>query len=544
MKIIIHILIIFIFNAVYCQKDLSFELINVYNEEGVEFLNLVENESEIYCFTNKGTYKVKDKSIVKINSREGYGYIDNNEFYYSTIINNKIKYSPKYNYLFNYNKNSQNKHSFILKGETLFIINNNKLYIYKKSIFLKTLKNKSIRSISKNHVATYDGIYTKDEKIVPNSPSYSDGFIREFNDELLVCYNGLFRKRDTIFNSYDFGNQTVFINNKNLGYIQDIYKNEKNDNYFLFTNLGLYYSNLENSLKTIDIVNTPNRFDKKSYPKFIKFYNIDSPRLLYSINNEIRIFHEKIGFIETYYSLPFTPTSISFKNDTFYLLDGKKLYILKNGKLSQSLDCENCHTVKAISDSTLAITSNYDLFKVNLKKNSKRSILKNEFNALAIETFNDTIYFGSENGLFSVPKNDFETISNDNQIVMLQKKKTDYTLYILILCLAFLGTTIFYKSYFQKDKVLIITKEEKLKIDIIKFIEQHIATVNVDIILEKHNISYRKLNKILDNSPGKIIESKRKVIALNLMKKNKSLEEIALSSGYSISYLKKILKTN
>ena len=128
-------------------------------------------------------------------------------------------------------------------------------------------------------------------------------------------------------------------------------------------------------------------------------------------------------FTETYYSLPFTPTSISFKNDTFYLLDGKKLYILKNGKLSQSLDCENCHTVKAISDSTLAITSNYDLFKVNLKKNSKRSILKNEFNALAIETFNDTIYFGSENGLFSIPKNDFETISNDNQIVMLQKKK-------------------------------------------------------------------------------------------------------------------------
>ena len=120
---------------------------------------------------------------------------------------------------------------------------------------------------------------------------------------------------------------------------------------------------------------------------------------------------------------------------------------------------------------------------MNLKKNSKRSILKNEFNALAIETFNDTIYFGSENVLFSIPKNDFETISNDNQIVMLQKNKTDYTLYILILCLAFLGTTIFYKSYFQKDKVLIITKEEKLKIDIIKFIEQHIATVNVDIIL-------------------------------------------------------------
>ena len=73
MKIIIHILIIFIFNDVYCQKDLSFELINVFNEEGVEFLNLVEkNESEIYCFSNKGTYKVKNKSIVKINSREGY----------------------------------------------------------------------------------------------------------------------------------------------------------------------------------------------------------------------------------------------------------------------------------------------------------------------------------------------------------------------------------------------------------------------------------------------------------------------------------------
>lgn len=548
MKIIIHILIIFIFNAVYCQEDLSFELINVYNEEGVEFLNLVEkNESEIYCFTNKGTYKVKNKSIVKINSREGYGYIDNNEFYYSTIINNKIKYSPKYNYLFNYNKNSQNKHSFILKGETLFIINNNKLYIYKKSIFLEKLKNKSIRSISKNHVATYDGIYTKDEKIVPNSPSYSDGFVREFNAELLVCYNGLFRKRDTTFNYYDFGNQTVFIKNQNLGYIQDIFKKQKNDNYFLFTNLGIYYSNLENSLKTIDSVNTPNRLDKKSYPKFIKYYDTDSPRLLYAINNEIRIFHEKMGFTETYYSLPFTPTSISFKNDTFYLLDGKKLYILKNGILSQNLDCIDCHTVKAISDSTLAITSNYDLFKVNLKKNSKRSILKNEFNALAIETFNDTIYFGSLNGLFLIPKNDFEKISKDELFLKFQTTTTtttDYILYILILCLTFFGATYIHESYFQKDKTIVITVEEKLKIDIIKFIEQHIATVNVDIILDNHNISYRKLNKILGNSPGKVIESKRKVLAQNLMKKNKSLEEIALASGYSISYLKKSLKTN
>lgn len=543
MKIIIHISIIFIFNAVYCQKDLSFELINVYNEEGVEFLNLVEkNESEIYCFTNKGTYKVKNKSIVKINSREGYGYIDNNEFYYSTIINNKIKYSPKYNYLFNYNKNSQNKHSFILKGETLFIINNNKLYIYKKSIFLKKLKNKSIRSISKNHVATYDGIYTKDEKIVPNSPSYSDGFVREFNSELLVCYNGLFKKRDTTFNYYDFGNQTVFIKNQNLGYIQDIFKKQKNDNYFLFTHLGIYYSNLKDSLKTIDRVDMLNRIGMKSYPKFIKYYDTDSPRLLYAIKNEIRIYYEKMSFTETYYHLPFTPTSISFKNDTFYLLDGKKLYILKNGILSQNLDCIDCHTVKAISDSTLAITSNYDLFKVNLKKNNKRSILKNEFNTLAIETFNDTIYFGSLNGLFLIPKNDFEKISNDELFLKIQTTTTDYTLYILILCLTFFGAKYIHESYFQKDKTIVITLEEKLKIDIIKFIEQHIATVNVDIILDNHNISYRKLNKILGNSPGKVIESKRKVIAQNLMKKNKSLEEIALASGYSISYLKKIIK--
>ena len=67
MKIIIHILIIFIFNAVYCQKDLSFELINVYNEEGVEFLNLVEtNESEIYIASQiKVHTKLKTNQLLK-----------------------------------------------------------------------------------------------------------------------------------------------------------------------------------------------------------------------------------------------------------------------------------------------------------------------------------------------------------------------------------------------------------------------------------------------------------------------------------------------
>ncbi|MCH8555749.1 MAG: hypothetical protein LAT76_11360 [Schleiferiaceae bacterium] len=76
---------------------------------------------------------------------------------------------------------------------------------------------------------------------------------------------------------------------------------------------------------------------------------------------------------------------------------------------------------------------------------------------------------------------------------------------------------------------------------VIQFIEEQLSTVNVHIIMEHFNLSSRRLYQLLGNrTPGKEIHKMRKEKAKSLKAEGKSLKEIAVATGFSESYLKKV----
>ncbi|MDA9126745.1 hypothetical protein N9J80_08215, partial [Flavobacteriaceae bacterium] len=79
---------------------------------------------------------------------------------------------------------------------TDFAYHRNSLYVVTKGDLLE-YENKpykfsphgSVRSISKNSIGTYSGVYINGNKL--KKTNYTDGQIREFDSITFVCYNGL-----------------------------------------------------------------------------------------------------------------------------------------------------------------------------------------------------------------------------------------------------------------------------------------------------------------------------------------------------------------
>jgi len=70
-----------------------------------------------------------------------------------------------------------------------------------------------------------------------------------------------------------------------------------------------------------------------------------------------------------------------------------------------------------------------------------------------------------------------------------------------------------------------------------QYIEENIRTVNVARLKDHFQLSYRQLSKNLHESPGKVIENKRKIILENMLNNNMNLDEISFKTGYSKEYI-------
>jgi hypothetical protein len=241
-------------------------------------MNLIQFNDKLYIGSNDGAIIINNKNQEEniLFDQKGYVMIENNN-----ITGNKIsaEYNPNDN-LYNHLLPEKYRHTTsrsTIYNNRLYVINNGILFIFKQNSYSTTYDSLSVRSITNNYIGSYQGIFNQGIKL--KYPEFTDGNIREFNNETFICYGGLYRDSNgkvTIFNNLKNGEVTIA--GQELGSARDILKLD-NGNYALVSNTGIYVVNFSKNIVN-PVINS------KTKNEYIGIYQlINNNRYLKNIYN-------------------------------------------------------------------------------------------------------------------------------------------------------------------------------------------------------------------------------------------------------------------
>jgi hypothetical protein len=202
------------------------------------------------------------------------------------------------------------------------------------------------------------------------------------------------------------------------------------------------------------------------------------------------------------------------------------------------------------------VSTNVGLHMFDLKKNkSYLNIVPIEINNRSLTVINDTIKFGTINGIINLSNENVDNIAKEidnynlNNIKETNSSPTTNTI-ILLAIITLLASTIIIlivRLINTKKKILdakTIESEnygEANKENIIYYIKEHITTVTINSIREQFKLTPIMLYDILGNDkPGEIIRNYRMDLVRKYRRLKMTEEEISQKTGFSVSYLKKI----
>lgn len=506
--------------------------------EGTIFYNFVIYEDELYVGSNKGIFKINssNNNSLLIHDDNISGPIKSD---FSKDINYKVRFldieggfslgvdiQPKVLL------NAVTDYAFY--NNRLFIVRRGKLVSFKKLTYTYT-PFESVRSITKNAVGSYNGVYINGNKL--KKIKFTDGQIKEFDSITFVCYKGLlsFKNNEETIN-YRGTNKR---NEKKYGNIYDIFLINHN-NYLTISNKGLY--NFNSELNSFDLIYS----SKKSILPVRKNKNDNK-----IANNGVFIFvddNELVSINVNTLETRVLGNWLENKVDDILLCDirANDLYTISENEnlLHYKIDSDRLELVDKIPIKLTAHTivdheeliflsgnNGLSIFDKNKRKMIDGYIL-DEFNKNAVYKGKNKIIFGGINGTYSfanlkeLSKNlifdDFKINSNFQNILLI------FILIIIILIFILRKSS---KKNISREKLISIIK---------MFIEKNLSSVTIKLLEDEFDLAYYELNSLdKDFKPAQYIKNLRKIKAQKLFFDNVSISKISKKTGYSETYLLK-----
>ena len=537
MLIIKHILLSLIF------FNNTYTIDRIY--EGKIFYNFVMYEDELYVSSNNGVFKIDsssnnsllvyDKNIigpVKSDFSEDKNFtvkflnIDGG-FMLGIDIQPKVFLNAVTDYAFHNNR--------------LFIIRRGKLVSFKTLAYIYS-PYESVRSITKNAIGSYNGIFINGKKL--KKLKFTDGQIKEFDNITFVCYKGLL--------SYKNNKETIIYrgndkrNEKKYGNIYDIFLiNEPN--YLIISTKGLYKFNSEKN--TFDLIYSsqkeiiPARLNKNDNKLGNNgdFSFVDNNEFI-SINintGDIKILGKWIE--ENINDILFSDTRD---------IDANKIYAISNYKylLHYKYDSDGlkliektpikftAHTISDHDDLIFLSGNNgLSVYDKNKRKMFDGYIL-DEFNKNAVYKGENEIALGSINGIYSFKNlKEFSKnlVFNDFKI----EPKFRYDILIFVSFIIVVIILIYIKRNNSSKRNI---SREQLILNIKVFIRNNLSSVTLKMLEDEFDLAYYEINSLdKDFKPAKFIKNSRKIKAQKMFFENKSMSKVAQKTGYSETYLLK-----
>ena len=534
-KKIFFLLLFFINGILFSQNKEEFRLLFLNSD--VFYFNAIIHQGDIVFGSDIGAISFKNKTPYIIdNEVKGPIKILNDSF-----EKGYIRYNNFYNYLLPSSYKGLNT-SHVLSNNVLYVICKGDLFAFKASSF-KLNPYPSVRSISKNFIGTYGGIFSKDSFKL-NFPSFTGGQIREYDSITILNWGGL----SLIKNGYqeDFYNTDVNvggieINDLLFGKAVDSYE-IKHPFYILSTSKGLYKfnSNTKEILLLQKALKSPYQFirgEKDKYASSIIYLHNNKELYEYFVeDNSLNKLVTKDEIIDVY----------SNSASEFYILTDDHIEYFstkitrKNKVLVSNL--VNVNNVYLFKNFVL-LTSDQGLDLLDLNSNMiSKNVIKDELNYNAIYNNGNEIQLGGVNGIYELTYPDLLSLFAINKPKI--KESNQYIIPITIgsfiaLLLTILTITIIRQTRIIKNQQTLESLTTKDKIE--AFIRLNIQNVNVELICETFDLPVNALYKTLGNiKPGEIIRKERLKIVRRMRKEMASEEKIAKASGFSLSYLKKI----
>jgi hypothetical protein len=518
------------------------------------FYNILKGEeNRLFAGTSEGVFEIKGIAIQPYSAEKGYITTDKNGK--PIIDKNGIKFhrGSDYSYLLPYPEMGSER-SFHVGMENLFYLcSGGRLFIFDIIPYQYSYQNHSIRSISKDLLGTYSGIYLKNKKLPDPAPPFSDGYVRQIGNRGFVCsYPLLILEKDAMESgNLILGTNAFKYQEPDDLLISDIIASKDGQSYYIATLDKLIH--VDYTFQNDSVL-----FKKKDKDLSIILIPGDVDRLYFTAREELLSLKFSDQKISTVLKLEEPIQAGVFLGDQVYLVTQNKLFRYNSeDKLEELAQIEQAHTLLKVLGDQLLIGSNLGLFHYNLVSNALSVVIKNvEFNKGALYSeFDpirsiDNIHAGSVNGLYTfrlrnlpeLIENNRSQISGDTVL-----NKTNILLGIAALLLvSVLGvSTWIYRNRLKTAHELIdglqTLTEAVTRTKVEDYILNNLSEVSIKTILDEFDLNAPQLYTILTpDKPGSIIQSFRLDMVKKMRMEGKSATEIATATGFSVSYLKKI----
>lgn len=507
------------------------------------FYNLVKSESgQVFVGTAEGVFELNGTELRQFDRNPG--YIKTDKQGRPVIDHNGVRYysEKKYSHLipfpdyggYEYHA-SHGNHFYVCSGGRLFIFD---LLAYEYSY-----PNHSIRSISRDFVSTYSGIYYRGKRLGPPVPSFSDGYVRQFGDRAFICdYDMMVIENEGL----ETGKITKGVNALFYGMHNDWYL--INDVSPLPDSSGYYVA-------TQDKLMITNRTFTKDSVLFVMKGRNGPVGLLASGNSYGLIYYAdnalyalKTGLLTR---LDTTILSVGIIGHQLYLVTPNGLYRFNsNQQLEKLADIHKAHTLETISESELAIGTDQGLYYYNIASGELSLIIKSvEFNRRALFKDNGKIHAGSVNGLYSIQISDIPKLIEENKFRE-QNTSLSVTQYTLLTVTMMVLLLLMYWIFRLRRKLkqsenivetLQATQELVTKEQIEKFIVENLAISSIKSITDHFRLSTQQLYELVKpEKPGSIIQKHRMEMVRKMRQEQKSVKEMAAATGLSVSYVRQL----
>lgn len=417
-------------------------------------------------------------------------------------------------------------------------------------------QNHSIRSISKDLVGTYSGVYLKGKKLFPPAPPFVDGNVRQIGNRGFICsYSLLVLEKDAMETGQ------LKLDSNCLKYVEpdgllisDIVLGNDKRTYYIATFdkliLADYYFKKDTVL-----------YKKKDKNLALTLIPGDPERLFFAAGRELMALHYSNQKISSLIKVEDEIQDARFLGFQIYFITKNALYVydLANKTLKKLSNLEQAHTIETGESNSFLISSNMGLFYYSLPGNKLSTIIKNvEFNKGAIyNDFHpdprvsvDNISVGSINGLYTFRLSDVPEMIASN---IKQNSITDITngtimtlasLCVLLLFLL-IATIIKSRKKLKSAQSAIEELQGPKKVvtrEIIEaYIENNLATASIKTLTDEFGMNAPQLYNVLKpERPGSIIQKLRIDKVKAMREKNHTVKEIAAATGLSEIYLKRI----
>lgn len=428
----------------------------------------------------------------------------------------------------------------------LYICSGGRLYIFDLVQYDYSYPNHSFRTISRDMIGTYAGVYLKGKKLVSPIPNFTDGYIRQFGDRAFICNydlvvlekdaleSGILLKGKNYFN-FQFPNPDIF---------NDIFQSNDKAFYYIATGNGLVRTNASFTTDTVIYSNKNNRFRN--------ILITENPYTLYfTSKNKLLSYRYSNGEVKEVCITKAPILGGVFSDNQLYIITNDGLYRSNpSNQLEKLIDLQKSNSIVKINGSELIISSDDGLYLFNTVNRTLSTVIKGiEFNRHALYTEGGLIYAGSVNGMYTINVKDLPVLIEKNKAKIELSSFDDILkktmVFISLFFIAFIAMLFRFRAKLKKaEKTIqtfqnpqeIITKEK-----IEQYVSDNISTVSIKMLIEHFDTNGPALYEILKpGRPGSIIQQHR----LNKMKKMRqdgsSLDEISEATGFSVSYLKKL----